>query len=31
MEYHNLHFSSFDWCNGTATSGRAYDKPKKQW
>ena len=30
MEYHDLHVSSFDWCNGIAISARAHDKPKQQ-
>ena len=31
MEYHDLHISSFDWCNGIAISARAHVKPKQQW
>ena len=30
MEYHDLHISSFDWCNGIAISARAHDKTKQQ-
>ena len=30
MEYHDLHISSFDWCNGIAISARAHVKPKQQ-
>ena len=30
MEHHDLHISSFDWCNRIATSARAHVKPKQQ-
>ena len=30
MEYHDLHISSFDWCNRIATSARTHVKPKQQ-
>ena len=30
MKYHDLHISSFDWCNRIATSARTHVKPKQQ-
>ena len=30
MEHHDLHISSFDWCDRIATSARAHVKPKQQ-